>query len=192
MKYLRHSLRVANHKILIQCDHKSLVYFQPSKVFSQRQAKWTKIVSSCDLVIEHLAGNTNLIRGPSWWSDSEIGYERPTLLHFAAITAIEHFVDLLPVIKTAQATNSLTTDENKNIFNIRMVSYPDLTVNGTVEGGMDTHKNWKVISRALTYNKRIYIPEPFRSTVIDLFLDSPESGHFGAHRMAQVKFGDFY
>jgi hypothetical protein len=73
-----------------------------------------------------------------------------------------------------------------------MVSYTDVTVNGTVMGGTDTQKNWKVISSVLTCDGRIYIPEPFHSNVIDLFLDSPKSGHIGALRTAQLEFADLY
>ena len=39
MKQWRHYLEGANHKVLIQCDHKNLEYFQTSKVLSQRQAR---------------------------------------------------------------------------------------------------------------------------------------------------------
>jgi hypothetical protein len=40
LRQWRHYLEGANHKILIQCDHKNLEYFQTSKVLSRRQARW--------------------------------------------------------------------------------------------------------------------------------------------------------
>jgi hypothetical protein len=54
MKQWRHYLEGANHKVLIQRDHKNLEYFQTSKVLSRRQARSAEILSSSDFVIEHL------------------------------------------------------------------------------------------------------------------------------------------
>jgi len=38
----RHYLEGAYNKVLIRCDHKNLEYFQTSKVFSRRQARWSE------------------------------------------------------------------------------------------------------------------------------------------------------
>jgi hypothetical protein len=65
MKQWQHYLEVANHKDLIQCDHKNLEYFQTSKVLSRRQARWAEILSSYDFTIEHLEGKRNPADGPS-------------------------------------------------------------------------------------------------------------------------------
>jgi hypothetical protein len=65
LKQWRHYLEGANHKVLIQCDHKNLEYFQTSKVLSRRQARWSETLSAYDFVIEHLEGNKNPADGPS-------------------------------------------------------------------------------------------------------------------------------
>jgi hypothetical protein len=78
MKQWRHYLEGANHKILIECDHKNLEYFHMSTVRSRRQARWAEILSSYDFVIEHLEGKKNPADEPSRRPDYEIGYERPT------------------------------------------------------------------------------------------------------------------
>ena len=161
-------------------------------MLSRIQARWAEIVSSYDVVIDHLAGDRNPADGPSRCPDYKIGYERPTARLLATLTAIEPYDDLLPIIKTAQATDTLATNLNKKIVDIPMVGYPDLTVNGRAEGGTDSYKNWKVISGALTYEGRIYVPEPLRSKVISLFHDNPESGHFRALKTAELIFRDFY
>jgi hypothetical protein len=192
MKHWRHYFEGANHRVLIQCDHKKLEYFQTSKVLSRRQARCVEIVSSYDFVIEHLAENRNPADGPSRRPDYEIGYGRPTARPLITLTAVEPYDDLLPIFKTAQATDTLATDVNKKILDIPMVGYPDLTENGRAEGVMDSHKNWKVISGALTYEGRIYVPEPLRSKVISLVHDNPKSGHFGALRTAELVSRDFY
>ena len=115
MKQWRHYLEGANHRILIQCDHNNLEYFQTSKVLSRRQATWAEIVSSYDFVIEHLAGNRNPAAGPSRRPDYEMGYERPTARLLATLTAVEPYDDLLPIIKTDQPTDTLATDVNKKL-----------------------------------------------------------------------------
>jgi hypothetical protein len=110
MKQWRHSLEGANHKDLIQCDHKNLEYFQTSKVLSRRQARSAEILSSYDFVIEHLEGNKNPTDVPSRRPGYEIGYERPTaqlLPTLATNITVEPYDDLLPVIKAAQETDSL-------------------------------------------------------------------------------------
>jgi len=65
MKQWRQYLAGANHRILIQWDHKNPEYFQTSKVLSQRHARWAEIVSSYEFVIQHLAGNRNPADGLS-------------------------------------------------------------------------------------------------------------------------------
>jgi hypothetical protein len=103
-------LEGTNHKVLIQCDHKNLEYFQTSKVLSRRQARWAEILSSYDFVIEHLEGKKNPADGPSRRPDYEIGYERPTaqlLATLATNITVEPYDDLLPAIKAAQEKDSL-------------------------------------------------------------------------------------
>jgi len=182
LRQWRHYLEGANHKILIQCDHKNLEYFQTSKVLSRTQARWAEILSSYDFVIQHLEGKKNPADGPSRRPDYEEGYERPTarLLATLAVTTVEPFSDLLPAIKAAQNTDPLVTDMKNKI------------------GGQDGSKNkdtdmkWKVSAGALTFEGRIYVPEALRNQVISLFHQNPESGHFGAHRTAELVSRDFY
>jgi hypothetical protein len=76
MKQWRHL--DARYKILIQCDHKNLEYFQTTKVLSRRQARWAEILSAYDFKIEHLDGTKNPADGPSRRLDYEEGYERPS------------------------------------------------------------------------------------------------------------------
>jgi hypothetical protein len=113
MKQWRHFLEGVNHKVLIQCDHKKLEYFQTSKVLSRRQARWAEILSSYDFVIEHLEGKKNPAGGPSRTPDYEIGYEHmmaKLLATLAATTITESYDDLLPEIKAAQETDFLATE----------------------------------------------------------------------------------
>jgi len=190
MKPWRQHLEGRNHKILVQCDHKNLEYFHTSKVLSRRQAKWAEILSSYDIVIEHLEGKKNPADGLSRRPDYAIGYERPIERLLAMLAAtVEPYDDLLPAIKTAQASDSLAADVNRRFIGTPMVGLPDLPRQAD-----DSSKEWKVTAGALTYERRIYVPadDTLRSQVISLFHDNPESGHFGALKTAGLVSRDFY
>jgi len=47
---------------------------------------------------------------------------------------------------------------------------------------MEADMHWKVIAGALTFERRIYMPEALWNQVISLFHDNPESGDFGVLR----------
>jgi hypothetical protein len=194
MKQWRHYLEGANHKVLIQCDHKNLEYFQTSKVLSRRQARWAEILSSYDFVIEHLEGKKNPADGPSRRPDYEIGYERPTarLLATLATNTVEPYDDLLQEIKTAQAIDALAADVKRRIVGTPIVDIPDLQRIDELEE--DSSNEWKVTTGVLTYEGRIYVPKDdlLRNKVISLFHDNPESGHFGALKTAELVSRDFY
>jgi hypothetical protein len=88
MKQWRHHLEGARYKILIQCDHKNLEYFQATKVLSRRQARWAEILSAYNFKIEHLDGTKNPADGPFRRPD----YERR--LRTAERTPFSHIHEL--------------------------------------------------------------------------------------------------
>jgi len=112
-----HYLKGANYKIIIQCDHRNLEYFQTVIVLSRSQARWVEILSSHDLVIELLEGEKNPADWPSRRPDYKKGYERRTAWVLAplAATTIELYIILLPAINTAQASYSLATNIKRRI-----------------------------------------------------------------------------
>jgi hypothetical protein len=135
--------------IVIHCDHTNLEYLHTSKELSRRLARWAEILSSYDVVTQHLEGKKNPADRPSRRPDYEEGYQRPTarLLATLAVTTVEPFSDLLPEIKAAQDTNPLATDMKNKI------------------GGQDRSKHkdtgmlWKASAGALTFEGRIYVPK---------------------------------
>jgi hypothetical protein len=130
MKQWRHQLEGARFKILIQCDHKSLEYFQATKVLSRRQARWAEILSAYVFKIEHVDGTKNPADGPSRRPDYEQNYERPSarLLAtsstshqylFANVVEIEPIEnDLLAEIIEAQRTDQLATELLEGVVKI--------------------------------------------------------------------------
>jgi hypothetical protein len=121
MKQWRHHLEGARFKILIQCDHRNLEYFQTRKVLSRRQACWVQILSPYDFTIEHLDGTKNPADGPSRRPDYEEGYERPSARLLATSTSYEYLFanaveiepiekDLFTAIIEAQKTDQLSTE----------------------------------------------------------------------------------
>jgi len=92
----------------------------------------------------------------------------------------------------AQASDSLAADVKCRIVDTPMIGYPDPSKAGGPDG--PTEELWKVISGALTYEGRIYVPADasLLNNVISIFHDNPESGHFGALRTAELVSRDFY
>jgi len=125
MKQCCHYLEGVNHKVLIQCEHKNLEYFQKSKVPSQPLVRWAEILSWYGFVIEHLEGEKNTADGPSRRPDYDIRYENMTakcLGTLAATTLTESYDDLQPEVKAAQEINFLATEIWPTLFD---ASTPD-------------------------------------------------------------------
>jgi len=119
LKQWRHYLEGANYKILIRCDHKTLEYFQTSKVLSRRQARWSEILSADNFVIKHLEGSKNPTDGPSRRPDYEIGYERP-VAQLLATVSLEPYDNLMPAIIEAQASYPLAVDVSAMLVDLPM------------------------------------------------------------------------
>ena len=178
-KQWRHYLEGANHKVLIQCDHKNLEYFQTSRVLSRRQARWAEILSSYVFRIEHPEGKKNPADGPSRRPDYEIGYKHMTaklLATLAATTMTKSYDDVLPEIQAAQETDFLATGIRPTLADVSTAD----------------ESQWRSIDGALTYERRIYMTAALRSRVTSHFHDNPESGHFRALKTAELVRRDFY
>jgi len=181
MKPWRQYVEVADHQILIKCDHKNLKYFQTSKVLSRRQPWWAEVLSTYNFTIQHLEGTKNLADRPSRQPNQKIGYEKQLghLLVTLAAT-VEAYNDLKSAIKTAQATDSLGVDVKCRLVNIPMISGP--------EGSCDSGWDWdpeRVIPEALIHQGRIHVPQEYsiRSKVISLLHYNLESGHLELSRV---------
>jgi len=115
----------------------------------------------------------------------------------ATLTAstLEPYNDLLLTIKAAPATGSLAINVEEKIVDIPMVGIPDQLVSGGQDGPTERGDiRWSVISGALTYEGRIYMPgdNGLRSKVISHFNGNPESSHCGAVRTPELESRDFY
>jgi hypothetical protein len=98
-------------------------------------------------------------------------------------TPVEPYDDLLPAIKTAQATDHMAVDVFGKLVNKLLAHGED-----------NTDKEWTVVAGALTYERSILVPtdETLRGQVISVFHDNPESGHFEALKTAELVSRDFY
>jgi len=112
----RHYLEGANHKVLIQCDHNNLEYFQISEVLSRRQTRWAEVPSAYDFFIKHLEDSKNPADGPSRRPDYQIGYERP-VARLLVTVSVESYDDPMPAIIAAQASDPLAADVSAKLVN---------------------------------------------------------------------------
>jgi hypothetical protein len=206
MKQLRHHLEGARYKILIQCDHTNLVYFQTTKVLSRRQAHWAEILSTYDFTIEHLDGTKYPAEGPSRRPNYEEGYERlstrllatststSTSYQYLFANAIE--IELIEMDMRAKIIESQKTDvlatELLDKHGRDQVTKQHVT--GHVTKDDTSTEDWAVSAEALIFEGRVYVPDSdeLRSKVIALHHDNPESGHFGALKTAELVSRNFY
>jgi hypothetical protein len=142
--------------------------------------------------------------------DYKQGYERPSarLLAisspgcqylFANAVEIEPIEkDLFVEIIEAQKTNRLATDLLRKLAgaegdHVRQeAGSEDGHVTGHVTEPISDEHDWAVSVGALTYERSVYVPEGLRSKVTALHHDSPESGHFGALKTAELVSWNFY
>ena len=183
LKQWRHYLEGANHKVLIRCDHKNLEYFQTSKVFSRREARWSETHSAYDFIIEHLEGTKNPADSPSRRPDYEIGYERPVARPLATMS-VNPYDDLMLAIITAQTSDCLAVNISAKLVDWSIADGTDM---------VGEENKWKVVVGALTYEEWIYVPaiDSLHGKVISLFHDNPESGPFGALKTTELVSRDF-
>jgi hypothetical protein len=203
MKQWRHHLEGARYKILIQCDHKNLEYFQTTKVLARRQARWAEILPAYDFTIEHLDGTKNPADGPSQRPDYEEGYERPSARLLATTTSYQYLfanaVEIEPIKKDLQAeiiesqkTDGLATELLRKLDKRGRDHLTKQVTKQHVTEEETTTEDWAVSAGALTYEGRVYVPEGLRSKVTALHHDNPESGHFGALKTAELVSRNFY
>jgi len=193
MKQWSFYLEGANHKVLIQCDQKSLEYFQTSKVLCRRQTRWAEILSCYDFVITHFEGKKDSADGPWTGLDYEVVYNRPTawLLATVAPTTAEPYINRRQEIKTAQVIDALAADVKRRIVGTAIVNVPDLQRLDQLH--QDSSNEWKVTAGVLTYEGRIYVPSDdlLHNKVISLSHNKAEYGHFRALQTAELVSRDF-
>jgi len=180
----RQHLEGANDKIFIRWDQKTLDYLHTPRVVSGRQARWSEILSAYDFVINHLEGRKNAAHGPSRWPDYEFGYKRPVAQQWATVS-VEPYDNFMPGIIAAQPFNAQTVE-----VLAKLVYRP--VIDGTDTGKEDT--GWTGMIGDVTYEGRIYVPaiDCLWRTVLSLFHDNPELGHFGALKTTEGVSGDIY
>jgi hypothetical protein len=91
----------------------------------------------------------------------------------------------MPAIIAAQSSDTLGVYVLAKLVNRQMIEGTD-----TTKG----KREWKVLAGVLTYEGRIYVPatDSLCGKVFILFLDNPESGHFGAPNTTELVSRDFY
>ena len=138
-------------------------------MLSRRQARWAEILSAYDFTIEHLEGTKNPADGPSRRPDYEVGYERPAM----QLLGTKESMELSPYDELMQEILAAQKADPKPVHDC----------SPTVNPGVLTQKG------------RISIPNDaaaLQAKIIRLFHDSPESGHFGIAKTAELVSRDFF
>lgn len=92
------------------------------------------------------------------------------LAALAATTITESYGDHLPDTKTSQGTDHLATKLQSILVDISTAD----------------ESQWRLITRALTNEMRIYVPVVLRSGGTSIFHNNPQSDYYGARKTAEL------
>jgi hypothetical protein len=73
----RHYLEGTNFKILLQCNHNNLEYFQTSEVLYRKDAWWSEILLAYDFAVENLEGSKHPADSPCTRPNYRISFGMP-------------------------------------------------------------------------------------------------------------------
>jgi len=189
-----HYLEGASSQIDIVTDHKNLEYFATTKLLFQRQACWSKYLSTFNMVIRFWPGCLGtkpdaLTRRPDLYPSGGKGdygkvnpYNLKPIFSSEQLSASLRATSLLPAILHGIIAMDLAQ------LNMEILS--TLDTDPTVKFYLtDTdnlkYKNWSKDVQGYVYiNKHIFVPEsgPFRLHVLQYHHDHPVSGHFGINK----------
>jgi hypothetical protein len=98
---------------------------------------------------------------------------------------VEPYDDHMPANIAAQTPDSLAPNDAVILVERPMIDGTETT---------QEESQWKVIAGVLTYEGRIYVPviDSLCGNVRSLFLDNPETGHFGALKTTALVCMEFY
>jgi len=75
-KLWRQYLLYSPHKIVVKSDHNNLKYFNSSKLWKPRHARWAEELAQFDFVIDHLAGDKNVVADALSRSPDKVSFQR--------------------------------------------------------------------------------------------------------------------
>jgi len=106
----------SNHRVVIRCDHKTLKYFETSKVLARRQDTFPTTLWAYDFIIKHLEGSYSLADTLCGRPPYEIGYEWP-VPQLLATDSVVPYNDQLPAMLTAHASDHLAVKVSEWLLN---------------------------------------------------------------------------
>ena len=179
LKHWKAYLLGTREPITIYSDHKNLLYWNTTKVLTQRQVRWSEELSVYNFRIYHVRGKENggadaLSRRPDYMQDLKndpipLLRQEGDYLTYAQpqISAAEERVTLFEEIKQAYGQEE-TDMRSRKIHSV----------------------HWE--QGVLWYEHRLWVPQPIREKVITLHHDDKTAGHYGADKTIEVLTRNYY
>jgi hypothetical protein len=171
LKKWRHYLH--GTKVLVQTDHKSLIYLQSQPHLSNRQLRWMEFLAQFDLEIEYKKGKENVVADAlSRRADHEEKAERLN-------------------VNTVSSVSSLTA--NGLVSAIRKAYSQDDKCRAILRKPT-VDRAFHVRNGVIYKEQRIYIPDSksIKQQIMNESHDSPLSGHVGVAKTTELVTRRFY
>ncbi|GJE98040.1 polyprotein, partial [Phanerochaete sordida] len=207
----RHYLHGAHHPIRILTDHKNLTYFRSARRLNRRQARWHLFLSQFDYTLHHCPG-TQLVQAdtltrnrlPTHTADDNVDIILlpDTVFHPARIRSLHIATDLLSINDSTVPDTPLPFDESlrRDIRRHTMNDTFATTVRAALADpampfpGRMTRDDWHTEDGLLFHHDKCYVPSDLalRRQIVQLYHDSPVTGHPGRFKTAELVDRDFY
>lgn len=192
LKHWRHYLQDTVLPVEVWTDHKNLEYFLQTKTLTRRQARWSLLISSYDIVIIYKTGKSNskadaLSRRPDFQSTGgDQDLHRPLLQtsHFQHLRSIDEKVFAV-TDEISRLGVFFKEYYVKDQFALKMIS--------DIQNNKLTDKSWTLEKGLLMYKGLVYVPSgACRVLIIQLRHDAKSSGHFGIRKTLEYITRDFW
>jgi hypothetical protein len=208
-KLWRHYLEDASHQIIVYSDHINLQYFMGNKPLNRRQARWALALSSFNFAIQYRPGTKNaradaLSRRPDFAFKEEGRDKQPISKIFEASNST---LTPIPTTSISASSVSVSVSDNSELRSQILKLYsedPDVATifSALKDPKLATSRLKSLLSRysldpetkMLLFNNRVYIPQntKIKLDILNLFHDSPVSGHPGRAKTLELVSRQFF
>jgi len=180
----RHLLKGTSIPFKIFSDHKNLLYQKKPEKMTQRLVRWSLFLSEFNFTISYRAGSLNgksdaLSRRSDYNSSSDSDKS-------FSVFKPENFCG---IISNSIPKNSILSFYDNDDFYNSITKY---LADKSLPIPYSNIDKFSLSNSFLLYENRIYIPEAFRSFVLEACHDSPSAGHFGIKKTTSLISRDFW
>jgi hypothetical protein len=177
----RQLLRGSPHPVIIHTDHKNLSFYKDARVMSGRQMRWCSKLMDYNLLWEHIPGNKNiqadaLSRRPD---HVQADIDEDDMI-MPPLIPPERIIASVAIRSTLLDLHEKILDElPKDLFAKQIV---DALKQKRTPFKSDL-ADWEQRDGLIFYQRRIYVPVPLWKEIVELYHNTPITGHPGVSKL---------